>query len=103
LRIHARTVQTVDDGGHRHAAFGVRLWVKEHLGVHHMVGFRTLQISPSHVVKILLVQQHACACVVNVEEALQVGEGIGGTQILNAGIWQLDPIPLGQSKDEFWL
>ena len=103
LRIRTRAVQAVDDGGHGHAALGVGLWVKEDFCMHHVVSFGALQISPSHVVKILLVQQHARACVVDVEEALQVGEGIGRTQGFYIRIRQLHTIALGQRKDEFRL
>jgi hypothetical protein len=48
-------------------------------------------------------QQHACARVVNIEEALQIGEGIGGTQRVDAGIRQLHAIALGQCEDQLWL
>ena len=43
-----------------------------------------VQVGPGHVVEVLLLQQHAGAGVVDVEEALQVGEGIGAAQVLDA-------------------
>ena len=84
LRVVAGAVQAVDHGLHRHAAGGVRLRVEEHLGVHHVVGRRAVEVGPGHVVEVLLLQQHAGAGVVDVQEALQVGEGVGAAQRLDA-------------------
>jgi hypothetical protein len=73
----AGAVQAADHGLHRHAARGVGLRVEEDLGVHHVVGRGALEVGPGHVVEVLLGQQHAGAGVVDVQKALQVGEGVG--------------------------
>ena len=54
----------------------------------HVVGRGALQVGPGHVVEVLLLQQHAGAGVVDVQEALQVGEGVGAAQLLDAGVRQ---------------
>ena len=88
---------------HRHAARGVRLRVEEHLGVHHVVGRGAFEIGPGHVVEILLVQQHAGAGVVDVEEALQVGEGVGAAQLFHARVGNGDAVALRQREDQLGL
>ena len=98
-RIGAGAVQAVDHRLHRHAARGVRLRVEEDLRVHHVVHGRPGKVGVGHVVEILLVQQHAGARVVDVQEALQVGEGVGAAQLLHAGIGQRDAVAPGQGED----
>jgi hypothetical protein len=100
LCIDARAVQAVDHRLHRHAARGVRLRVEEHLGVHHVVGRGALQVSPGHVVEVLLFQQHARAGVVDVQEALQVGEGVGAAQFFDAGIRNGHAVALREREDQ---
>jgi hypothetical protein len=109
--LHAGAVQAVDDGLHRHAARGVRLRVEEHLGVHHVVGRGALeQVGPGHVEEVLLLQQHAGAGVVDVQEALQVGEGVGLAQVLDARVRDGTPlrcasakISSGSSEPSMWM
>jgi len=103
LRIDAGAVQPVDHRFHRHAAFGMGLRVEEQLGVQHVVGRGAHQVGARHVVKILLVQQYAGARVVDIEEALQVGEGIGAAQRLHVGIGQREAVALRQREDQLGL
>jgi hypothetical protein len=58
----------------------VRLRIEEDFRVAHIVRLGTLQIGCRHVVEVLLLQQHAGASVIDVEEGLQVGESIGRAQ-----------------------
>jgi hypothetical protein len=102
-RLHAGAVQAVNDRFDRHAARGMRLRVEEHLGVHHVVGGGALQVSPGHVEEVLLLQQHAGAGVVDVQEALQVGEGIGLAQLLDAGVGNAHAVALREREDELGL
>ena len=48
-------------------------------------------------------QQHAGAGVVDVEEALQVGEGVGRAQRLDAGVGQRHAVALRQREDQLGL
>src|SRR3546814_17969189 len=52
------------------------------------------------VEEVLFVQQHAGPGVVDVQEALQVGEGIGRAQRLDAGVGQGDAVALRQGEAE---
>jgi hypothetical protein len=103
LRARARGGQARDHGRHRHAALGVRLRIEEQLGAQHPVGVGALEVRPGHVVEVLLVQQHAGPGVVDVEEGLQVGEGVGRAQRLDARIGEREPVPLRQRENEFRL
>jgi hypothetical protein len=101
--VEAGAVQAADHDLHRHAARGVGLGVEEELGAHHVVGGRLLKVGPGHVVEILLLQQHAGAGVVDVEKALQVGEGIGATQRFHTRVRQRHPVALRQREDHLRL
>ena len=95
--------QAHDHGFHVHNALGVRLRVEEYLRMHHVVGRGAFEIGPGHLEEILLVQQHAGPGIVDVQEALQVGEGIGLAQRLHAGVGQRDAIAPRQREDQFRL
>jgi len=79
----------------------VRLRVEEDLGVADVVGQGARHVGGGHVVKILLGQQHAGAGVVQIEERLQIVEGISGAHFLNRGVGQLDAVALGQREHQF--
>jgi hypothetical protein len=57
-----------------------------------------LEVGPGHVEEVLLLQQHAGAGVVDVQEALQVCEGVGRAQRLHAGVGQRHAVAPGQVK-----
>jgi hypothetical protein len=103
LRIAAGTAQAFDDRAHGHASCGVGLRVKEQLSTHHMVGGGFFKIGPGHVVKILLVQQHAGPGVIQVQKTLQVAKGIGAAQGGHIGKGKLHTIALGQRKNQLGL
>ena len=103
MRVHAGAVQAVNHHLHGHAALGVGLRIKEHFGVDHMVGGGALQIGPGHVIKILLVQQDTGPSVVNIQKALQIGEGVGRAQSLHVGIGQRHTVARGERKNQFGL
>ena len=100
-----RTLTGLMQAANHHAnidtARGMRLRIEEQLGVHHMVCRCAFEVGPCQVEKILLLQQHAGASVINVEKTLQVGKGIGRTQRIHARIRQLHAIALGQFEDQF--
>jgi hypothetical protein len=81
----------------------VGLRVEEYLGAHHVVGLGAQQVGPRHVVEVLLAQQHAGAGVVDVQEGLQVGEGVSLAQVLDAAVRQGHAIALRQLEDQFGL
>ena len=103
LRVHTSAVQAVNHHLHGHAALGVGLRIKEHFGVDHVVGGGALQIGPGHIVEVLLVQQDAGPGVVNVQKALQIGEGVGGAQSLYVGVGQLHAVACSECKNQFGL
>ena len=77
--------QAADHGADRHAARGVRLRVEEQLGADDVVGGGAAEVRHRHRLEVALVQQDAGAGVVDVEEALQVGERVGRAQRLDVG------------------
>ena len=103
LRIHTGAVQTGDDGAHGHLASSVGLWVEKDLGMNHVVCLGTLKVSPCHVIKILWLLQHAGTRVIDIQKALQVGEGVSGSQLVHALVTQSHIVALGQSKNQFGL
>ncbi len=95
--------QAGDDGADVDAALGVRLRVEEQFGMHHVVGRGALEVGPRHVEEVLLVQQHRGTGVVDVEEALQIGEGVGLAQRLDARVGQAQAVALRQREDQLGL
>ena len=81
----------------------MRLRVEEQLGVHDLVGRGAPEVGHRHVEEVLFLQQHAGAGVVDVEEALQVGERVGRAQRLDARVGQRDAVALGQREDQLGL
>jgi hypothetical protein len=92
-----------DDRTHGHATIGVGLWVEEQLCTNDTVACGTLQIGPSHVVEVLLLEQHTGPGVIHVEKALQVGEGISRAQRFHAGVGQGHAIAPCEFEDELGL
>ncbi|MNT06628.1 hypothetical protein D3C72_1413050 [compost metagenome] len=68
-----------------------------------VVGDGALDVVHGHVEEIFLGQQHAGAGVVDVQERLQVGKGVGGAQRLHAGVGQRHLVALGEPEDQFRL
>ncbi|MCY1225920.1 hypothetical protein D9M72_381320 [compost metagenome] len=91
----------VDHHADGHAARGMGLRIEEDLGVADVVGDGALDVVHGHVEEIFLGQQHAGAGVVDVQERLQVGKGVGGAQRLDAGVGQRHLVALRQPEDQF--
>ena len=95
--------QTLDGDAERQAAVGVGLGVEEDLGVAPAIGGEASEIGHAEVVEVLLGQQHLGALVVDIQEVLQVGEGVGGPDLLDALERQLDAVALGQLEHQLGL
>ena len=63
-----------------------------------VVGERAFDVRHRHVVEVLLVQQHARARVVDVEERLQVGERVGGAQRVDRVVRELHAVALARAR-----
>ena len=96
-------MQTADHHAGIGAVPGVGLRVKEDFGVQHVVGMGPHQVGTGHVVEVLLGAQHLGACVVDVQEALQVVEHVGAAQRINIRVRKIHPVARGQREDEFGL
>ena len=103
LCIAAGAGQAFDDRCNGHAAVGVGLRVEEEFGMHHPVGRGAFEVGAGHVEEVLLVQQHAGTGVVDVEKALQVAEGVGGAQRIDAGVAQRHAVALRELEDQLGL
>ncbi|MCY1418272.1 hypothetical protein D9M71_338270 [compost metagenome] len=98
-----RLADAVEHHFESNAAVGVGLRVEEGFGVDHVLGLAALQVGPGQVVEVLLGAQHIRALVIQVEELLQVVEGIGTAQGLHIGPGQGDLVALGQGEQQLWL
>ena len=101
-QIAARVVAGAGEAAHHrvqgHAARRVRLRVEENLGAHYVFRSCPRKIGARQVVKILFLQQHAGALVVQVQERLQAAEGVGPAQALDVGIGQGDAVAARQRE-----
>src|SRR5882672_4566339 len=68
----------------------MRLRIEEDLGVHDAVGAGALEVGLRHRVEVLLVAQHGRPGVVEIEERLQIVEGVGAPQRVDRRILQVD-------------
>ena len=103
LRANAGSREAADHRLEAHAARGMGLRIEEQFGVDDVVGGCAREIRHCHVLEILCLNQHARAGVVDVEEALQVGERIGGAQRSHARVRERDAIALRQREDQLGL
>ncbi len=101
LAFGQRAFDTRDRRSDRYAAFGVCLRVEENFGVRDMIGERAFDVRHRHVVEIALVQQHARARVVDVEERLQVGERVGRAQRFNGVVRERHAVAFREFEDQF--
>ena len=72
-----RPRQAADHCLEGHAPAGVQLWIKEDLRANDVLVAGPYQISPRDIEKILLGPQHGRGGVVDIQKALEVGEGKG--------------------------
>ena len=84
LGLGAGALQAVEHGLEGDAARGVGLRVEEQLGMDDIVVVRALEVGDGEIEEVLLVDQRRRAGVIQVEKALQVGEGVGGARGLHA-------------------
>jgi hypothetical protein len=86
-----------------HAPRGVGLRIEEDLRANDVVGMGPLEIRPCQVVKIVFRAEHRRGGVVDVEKALQVGEGKRPPQRLRRIIGQRDTIATTDLEGQFRL
>ncbi len=98
-----RLADAVEHHFESNVSVGVGLRVEEGFGVDHVLGLAALQVGPGQVVEVLLGAQHVGALVIQVEELLQVVEGIGTAQGLHIGPGQGDLVALGQGEQQLGL
>ena len=101
--VRERRQYAVRRGRERDAAPGVSLGIEEQLDMHGPVGGRAFQIGGGEVVEVLFGAQHVHAPVVDVQEVLQLGEAIGGPDLLHRAERDVDPVPAGQAHHQFRL
>jgi len=82
---------------------GVSLRVEEQLDVAGAVGRHAAKVSERQVAEVLLGLQHASPLVVDVQEVLQVGEGVGGPERRDRGEGKGDPVAPGELEHLLWL
>ncbi len=84
----------------RDATVGVGLRIEERFGVDNVLCLAAQQVSPGQVVEVLLGAQYVCAPVIQVEEFLQVVEGIRLAQGFDVIPRQGNPVALGQGEQQ---
>lgn len=99
----AGPLQAVQHRGVGDAPGGVGLGVEEEFGMHHAVGGGAAEIGHGQFEEVLLVDQGRGAGVVEVQEGLQVAEGVGRPGGLDAGPGQGHAVLLGQGEHHFRL
>ncbi len=98
-----RAGQAVDDGADRDAARGVRLRVEEDLGVPYALLLGTGEVGVGEVGEVVLGAQHGHQRVVEVQEGLEIGEGVGAAQLVLGGVGQRDAVALGEREGQLGL
>ena len=92
-----------DDGLEGDTPGGVGLRVEEDLRMQHIVGPRAGQVGPGQFVEIPLVEEHARALVIDIEEILETVEIIGRAQALDRVVGQGDTVARRQGEHHFGL
>ena len=103
LRVGKGVVNAPDDHLEGDAPVGVGLRIEENFRMPDAVLLRPLQVRPRQVIKILLGLQHTGPGVVDVEEGLQVAEGIRRPHFLHVRVGQRNAVALGQLEQQFRL
>ena len=94
LGVVERAPDAPDHGRERDAAVGVGLGVEEDLGVTHPLGVGAGKVGEREVEKVLLLEENAGPRVVDVEEVLEVREGVGRPHLFDGGIGQARSVAL---------
>ncbi|MNH27218.1 hypothetical protein D3C79_873210 [compost metagenome] len=87
----------------RDASVGVGLRVEERFGVNHVLLFAAQQVGPGQVIEVLGRAQHIGTPVIQIEELLQVVEGIRLAQGFDVVPWQGNLVALGQGEQQLRL
>ncbi len=95
--------QAVHDHGEGDASSGVGLGIEEDLGVDAPVRVQPAEIGQRQVLEVRLGPQHRGALVVDVEEVLQVGEGVGRPHRLHAVERQVQAVAPRQGEHQLGL
>ncbi|MCY1442898.1 hypothetical protein D9M71_592870 [compost metagenome] len=103
LAVPERGLDASDHHVEGNAAVGVGLRVEERLDVDYALRLALLQVGPGQVVEVLLAAQHVRAGIVEIEEFLQVVEGVGLAQGLDVGPGQHDAVAFGEGEQQLRL
>ena len=76
------------------------LRVEEDFDVAHRVGMRARQIGGGQVIKVLLAVEDGHALIIDVEEILEVREGVGGAHFLDAREGDRDGVALREFEHQ---
>ena len=90
--IQQSLVDALDHGGEGNPPAGVCLGVEEDLRVQDVVAMDSRQVRPGQVVEILLGQEDACALIVEIQEFLKAVKLVGGSQILDRSVREINPV-----------
>ena len=90
--------QAVGDDREGDAPVRVGLGIEEDLGVPDIVRRGAAEVGEGEVVEVLLRLQHGGPGVIDVEEVLQVGEGVGRAHRLDVREGDLDPVAPGEGE-----
>ena len=103
LAILQRGGDAVEHHFERDATIGVGLRVEERFGVNHVLRLAAQQVGPGQVVEVLRGAQHIGALVIQVEEFLQIVEGVSLAQGFDVVPRQGDLVAFGQSEQQLRL
>ena len=103
LRLLERPGDAVDHGRKCDPAIGMRLRIEENLDMPHIFPRHAREIGPGQLEEILFVQQDLRALIVDVQERLQVREGVGRTDIVDRPERQLEFVALGEREHQLRL
>ena len=95
--------QPIGGDGEGQAPVGMGLGIEEDFRVNPAVGRQPLEIGHGEIVEVLFGLQHPRALIIDVEEVLQVGEGVGGAHLFHRLEWEADLVALGQGEHQFGL
>ncbi|PAV68560.1 hypothetical protein WR25_12060 [Diploscapter pachys] len=103
FRLRHRGEQPLDHLAKGNAARRVSLRIEHDLGMHHAVRGGPVEIGSGQIVKVGPRAQHVRPGIIDVEEILQVGKGIGRAHRLHRCIGDRDTVALGQREHQLGL
>jgi hypothetical protein len=81
----------------------VSLGIEEDLCATYTIGVGPFEVRGHEVVEVLLGGQNRRALIVDVEEGLQAGEVVRGSDRFNRIEWDIDPVSLGKGEHHLGL